>query len=183
MGTSTEELTHQVEESRGRLGDDLDALQEKVSPQAILQRRRDAARGGVRRLRERVMGTAHDLGSQAEQAGHDLSRRVADPEAVRDGVASQVHARVDGAPLAAGLVAFGTGVVIASLLPARDAEARAGAAAYEAVKDAAAPVAGELREDAQDVASGLREEVAASAHRVADQAQESARTAAEPLQG
>jgi hypothetical protein len=47
MGQSTEELTSQIEDTRGRMASDLDALQDKVSPAAIVQRpqrRRDGQR-------------------------------------------------------------------------------------------------------------------------------------------
>ena len=44
MGQSTEELSTQIAGTRESLASDLDALQDRVSPSAIVERRKEAAR-------------------------------------------------------------------------------------------------------------------------------------------
>ena len=51
MGTSTEELSNDIARTRADLEQDLDALQDKVSPSAIMERRKTAVRVGWRRSR------------------------------------------------------------------------------------------------------------------------------------
>jgi Protein of unknown function (DUF3618) len=58
MGQSTEELTSQIEDTRQRMASDLDTLQDRVSPSAIVARRKQAAYGRVASVKDRVMGSA-----------------------------------------------------------------------------------------------------------------------------
>lgn len=60
MGQSTEELSRDIAGTRRDLASDLDALQDRVSPQAIVERRKAATRDRVRSARDKVMGTAHE---------------------------------------------------------------------------------------------------------------------------
>ena len=63
MGQSTEELRTEIEQTRQAMTSDVDALQDKVSPAAIVERRKQAARGRMMGVRDKVMGTAHSVGS------------------------------------------------------------------------------------------------------------------------
>ena len=45
MGQSTEELSNEIEETRRSMTTNVDALQDRVSPSAIVERRKAAARG------------------------------------------------------------------------------------------------------------------------------------------
>src|SRR5688572_19948844 len=131
MGQSTEELSQEIAETRRSMSSNVDALQDKVSPSAMVERRKAAARSRLQSARERVMGTARDTGSSA--AGVAASAKDSAQEtlgSVKDtaqGAASSTQERIEGAPIAAGLVAFGAGVVLSSLIPASDKEARAAA--------------------------------------------------------
>jgi hypothetical protein len=58
MGSTPEELNHEIAGTREALATDLDALQDRVSPQAILDRRKAAVRSQAQHLRSRVMGAA-----------------------------------------------------------------------------------------------------------------------------
>jgi hypothetical protein len=167
MGQSTEELSQEIAETRRSMSSNVDALQERVSPSAMMERRKAAARSRLQSARDRVMGTARDTGSSA--AGAVASARDSAQGAVgsvkdtAQDAASSTQARVEGAPIAAGLVAFGAGLVIASLIPASDKEARAAASVLDIAEQKGGPLVEEAkaagREVAQDVAGAASEAV------------------------
>ena len=111
MGTSTEELSSDIAQTRQSLTQDVDALQDRVSPSAIIERRKTAVRGRLSTVKDRVMGGGHD-------AMHGVSGTTSS-------AGDAIEQRVEGSPLAAGLIAFGAGLVIAGLIPASKVEARA----------------------------------------------------------
>lgn len=159
MGQSTEELTSQIEDTRGRMASDLDALQDKVSPSAIVQRRKDATKQRISSMRDKVMGSA-------QNAGGSVSDKVPSPS----GMASSVQ----GSPLAAGLVAFGAGMVIASLIPASKAEAEAAHRVVETTKDKGQPLVDDAKAAGQQLGQDLKERATDAAHKIKDSAADSA---------
>ena len=84
MGQSTEELTSQIEDTRQRMASDLDTLQDRVSPSAIVERRKQAVRGRVSSIKDKVMGTAQSAedsvvpASSAASSGADRQQRRVD---------------------------------------------------------------------------------------------------------
>jgi ElaB/YqjD/DUF883 family membrane-anchored ribosome-binding protein len=64
-----------------------------------------------------------------------------------------VARKAKGSPIAAGLIAFGAGMLMASLLPASRAEQ----GAAEKVKETAEPMVAELTDAAKEVAGNLQE--------------------------
>ena len=54
MGQSTEELKAEIEQTRQSMTADVDALQDRVSPSAIVERRKQAARSRVLGMRDRL---------------------------------------------------------------------------------------------------------------------------------
>jgi gas vesicle protein len=174
MGQSTEELTSQIEDTRGRMAADLDALQDKVSPSAIVQRRKDATKERFSSIRERVMGAA-------SSAGGTVSDKVPSPAGVASSVqggaqsgVSSAQDKVQGSPLAAGLVAFGAGMVLASLFPASTREADAAHRVVETAKDKGQPLMDEARTAGQELGQDLKERATEAAQQVKDTATESA---------
>lgn len=169
MGQSTEELSQEIAETRRSMSSNVDALQDRVSPSAMVERRKAAARSRLRSARERVMGTARDTGSSAEgavsSAKDSVQGTLGSVKDTAQDAASSTQARVEGAPIAAGLIAFGAGLVVASLIPASDQEARAAAK----VLDTAEEKGGPLLEEAKTVGREV-------AHDVADSASEAVRT-------
>ena len=127
MGQSTEELTSQIEDTRQRMASDLDTLQDRVSPSAIVERRKQAVRGRISSVKDKVMGTAQSANGLGPRRGGRRS-----PAAASQSTAQE---RFEGAPLAAGLVAFGAGVVLASLVPASRVEAEAAHRVVETAKE------------------------------------------------
>ena len=158
MGQSTEELSTQIAGTRESLASDLDALQDRVSPSAIVERRKEAARSKVRSVKDKVMGSGHSVASSAGSTG---SGAVA---GVQGGVGDAKEAAgdaIEGSPLAAGLIAFGAGLVIAALIPATDAEQRAS----QRVVEAAQP----LVDEAKSVGAGRRQQPEGDRSRAAQQ--------------
>ena len=152
MSTSDpEEIRADIERTRGELSRDVDALGDKVNPSNAARRQVDRVKSGVTRAKDRVMGTAHDTMDSARDTSHGVADRgreaassVADSarhtaSSVADTVGSApraVREQTQGNPLAVGLVAFGLGLVAASLIPASRTEQRAAVG----VKEKAAPL-------------------------------------------
>jgi ElaB/YqjD/DUF883 family membrane-anchored ribosome-binding protein len=176
MGTRAEELSttpEDIEATRASLSRDIDELSDKVSPARVVQRRKEAVKGRFSSTRDKVMGSARQGSgsagsavSSAQGAVGDGARRTVDT----------VEARVEGNPLAAGLVAFGAGMLISALLPASEAEQRAADNLVEAAKEHGAPVVDEAKAVAQDVGSNLGEQAKQAADEVRSTAQDSVQT-------
>ena len=61
MGQSTEELKRDIEHTRADMSGTLDAIEDRVSPGRMIQRRKNRITGSVHALRERVMGAASEM--------------------------------------------------------------------------------------------------------------------------
>jgi gas vesicle protein len=72
---------------------------------------------------------------------------------VAAGTPGQVKAQTQGSPLAAGLIAFGAGALIAALIPVSDKERQAAAE----IQDRAEPLKDEVTAIAKDAAQNLKE--------------------------
>ena len=112
--TDPDQIRREIEQTRSDLSDDVNALTDKVSPRRAVGRRVDRARGAFRDVRERVMGTASDAGDSAASSVRETASTVGDKASE---IPQMLRERTEGSPLAAGLVAFGVGVVFSSLLP------------------------------------------------------------------
>jgi gas vesicle protein len=152
-----DEIRAEIEITRTSLGDDVDALTDKVTPSKIVQREKNKVKSALGSVTERVMGTASDAQQGAASAA--------------DGLADIPHravAKAEGNPLAVGLIAFGAGLLAASLFPPTEKEKRLAGS----VKDAAQPLVDELGNAAKDVADNLREPTQEAAQAVKEQATE-----------
>ncbi len=146
MSESPETIRANIESTRRELGLDVDALADKVTPSKIVHRQTDKVRGVFSSVRERVMGAADDAGSTLQGVGSSGAQSVSD-------TAHRVAAKAEGNPLAVGLMAFGAGLLLASLIPASDREKQAA----EAVKDAAQPLVDEATSVAKEMGERLQE--------------------------
>ena len=137
MGEESDQLRREIERTRRELGTDVDALGEKVSPRRVMERRVDRTRNAIGGLRERVMGSTSDVSSSAGGAVSGAASTVQDrvsgaasgvqdaASSVGDSAAEAAHRarrQAQGNPLAAGLIAFGVGWLVSSLLPASQRE-------------------------------------------------------------
>ena len=112
MSDSPDAIRADIEQTRRELGSDVDALADKVSPSKIVDRQADKVKQAFGSVRDRVMGAADDAGIGA----------VATPDATVGDVKDRVVAKAEGNPLAVGLIAFGAGLLLASLIPASTKE-------------------------------------------------------------
>lgn len=173
MGQSTEELTHDIESTRQNLSRDIDELSDKVSPGKVVHRQKQAAVNRLSSLRDQVMGTASHAGDAMSGTASDAAGSVQD--------AAQGAVRTaQGNPLAAGLAAFGVGLVVSSLIPASRKEAELAKQAVDVAKEQGAPVLQEgaqhLKEAAADAAEDLKGTAQEAAAHVQDEAASSAQT-------
>ena len=157
-----------IERTQRELGQDVDALADKVNPAKAAQRQTDKVRRAAGRLKDRVMGTASDVGHSTEDAVGHAGEAVADAP-------RKVASATQGNPVAVGLIAFGVGLLAASLIPASRVEQQAA----EKVKDAAAPLVDEAKDVAKESADHLREPAKEAAEAVKDRAKEGVETGKE----
>jgi uncharacterized protein YjbJ (UPF0337 family) len=154
MTNSPDEIRANIERTRGDLSGDVDALADKVRPSSIAHRQVGKVRGALGSVRERVMGAASDVTDRASSTASDLGESVAGaPRAVVD--------KAEGHPIAVGLIAFGVGLLVSSLIPASTKERELAGTIKDTVQpqlaDAAKQVAGNLREPAQEAVAAVKD--------------------------
>lgn len=140
-----------IEATRAALSQDVDNLEEKVNPSKIAQRQTDKVKSAVSGVKDKVFGGATDAGDSA----HDAVHAAAD---AAKGAPADVRRSTRGNPLAAGLVAFGAGMLLAALIPATRAEKQAVHAVKE--DEGVQHVAEEIKSAAQDLGASLQEPAA-----------------------
>ena len=70
MSTNPDQIRREIEDTRGRLSSDVNALTETVSPSNVARRQADKVAGAATSVKERVMGAADDArGSGSDAAG------------------------------------------------------------------------------------------------------------------
>ena len=143
-----------IEQTRSRLGGDVDALAEKVDPSAIAERQKEKVTGRLRSARESVMGAAQHASDVLPTSGA--------------GAGTSAVEAAKGHPMVVGLIAFGAGWLLSSLIPTASAEKDLASTA----KDKAAPLVGA----AKDVAQNLKEPAQDAAAHLKDTAQDAAGT-------
>jgi hypothetical protein len=182
--TEPERIRREIEGTQRNLSTDVNALTEKVSPGRVVERRVNRVRTALGGAKDRVMGTAGDkVGGVASAAGDKVSSAA---DTVGDAPAS-IRRGTQGNPLAAGLIAFGAGWLVSSLLPASEPERRLADQATDLAREHVVPVARQaaeevkenLREPVQQAADSIRSEAADAATTVKDEA----RSATEDVSG
>jgi gas vesicle protein len=160
MSRDPEQIREEIRVTRGDLSQNVNALADSVKPGNVAKRQVDKVKGAASSTKDRIMGAAPDLGSAKDSAGSTVSGAKA---SVSDAASSAgdavtgspalVRAKTQGNPLAAGLIAFGAGLLVASLIPSTEREQQAAAA----VKDTIEPLKDEVTAAAQQAADHLRE--------------------------
>jgi gas vesicle protein len=206
-------IRRQIEDTRRDLSYDVDALNEKVNPSRVVDRRVTAAKGRFTGIKDKVMGTAHDTARSTRGSGQNLA---ADAQGMASNAAGTVQdaasqaatavqqapeaitRQAQGNPLAAGLIAFGVGWLVSSLLPASEKEQQLASSAEAAVREhkdtllepakqaaqevgeqlrpAAQQAVEEVRSTAQDAVGTVKDEGQSAAQDVQAQAQQSKET-------
>lgn len=166
MGTSTEELSNDIARTRADLEQDVDALQNKVSPSAIMERRKSAVRGRLASAKDRLMGTGQSVVGTGHGAAHGVTSATSN-------AGSALEERVEGSPLAVGLVAFGAGLLVAGVMPATKVEAQGAQKLKEVAQEHGQPVMEQAKSAAQEVGDQLQDKASEAADVVKSSAQES----------
>jgi len=176
-------IRRQIEDTRRELSYDVDALNEKVNPARVVDRRVTAAKGRVARVKDTVMGTAHDTTSSAHGAASNAAGSVQDAASTAAGAVQQapeaIVCQAQGNPLAAGLIAFGVGWLVSSLLPASQAERQLAQQAESAVREHKDALLEPAKQAAQEMGDQLKPAAQQAVESVKATAQDAASTVAE----
>lgn len=119
-------------------------------------------------VKDRATGAMSSAGEAVSSAGENLR-----------GAAHGAKEHAEGNPLAAGLLAFGAGWLISSLLPASESEIRAARRATEQAKQHSGPVVEQVKQAAGEVGSQLKDSAQDAAQQVKEKAQDAAQTVQE----
>jgi hypothetical protein len=205
MSTDPDQIRSEIDQTQRELSADMDALTEKLSPPRIVERRVQRTRLAMTNVKDKIMGSTSDAyqtaGSATSSASDSVSARAS---AARDTAASAassaadtaasaassaadtvrstpdaIRRRTTGNPLAAGLVAFGAGWLLSSLLPASEPEQQVATQVKDFATEQGRPVARQLGEAGQEAAQELRE----SAQQRAESVKQTAADAASTVKG
>jgi hypothetical protein len=157
MSENPDVIRADIEATRARLGTNVDAVADKVTPSHVVQRQTDKVKESVKDAvfgaKEKVMGAADHTAGNVHSAAGSTGAHLSDAGAAIGDAPARAKTKTQGNPLAAGLIAFGAGLLVSSLIPASQKEREAA----DALKSAAEPLTTELTEAAKHVAEGLKE--------------------------
>jgi ElaB/YqjD/DUF883 family membrane-anchored ribosome-binding protein len=146
MSNDPEQIRREIERTRTDLSDNVNALGDKVNPGSIAKRQVGRVRGAATSVKDAVMGGASDAADTGQQVATTMGDAVSNAP-------NAVARKAQGSPIAAGLIAFGAGLLVSSLLPASRVEQQAA----EKVKDTTQPMVDDLTDTAKEVAENLKE--------------------------
>lgn len=168
MTNDPDEIRSNIEATRRELGSDVDALADKVTPSKIAQRQTDKVKDALGTVRDHLVGSASDAGDTLGSASDAVA-----------GTAQKAKAKVEGNALAVGLIAFGVGWLVSSLIPASAAEKQLTGKVQEVAQplvdqmtDAAKDAAGNLKQPAQDAVYAVRDSATDAVQNVRSEATE-----------
>lgn len=191
--STPEQIQRDIEGTRRELSQNVDRLTEKVSPGRVVGRRVDRVKSGASSMREKIMGSVPDPGQVKSKTG-DVAGSAKETvgnaaSTVGDavtGAPQAVKQQTQGNPLGAGLVAFGVGLIISSLIPATEQEKQLATQAQEKaagpLQEKAKEMAGELQGSVQESAQQVKEVAAQGASHTVDEAKSAAEDVKAPLQ-
>jgi hypothetical protein len=121
MSIDPDQIRREIDATREDLSDNVNALAESVKPGNVARRQVDKVMDGASNLKDRVMGAADDSTSSVSDAAGGAVSSIRDAAGAAP---AAMQRRTRGNPLAAGLVAFGAGWLMASLIPASSASSK-----------------------------------------------------------
>src|ERR671928_1102426 len=184
-------IRRQIEDTRRELSYDVDALNGKVNPTRVVDRRVSAAKGRFAGMKDKVMGSAQSTHSSARGTAQNAAGSVQDAASsaagtVQDAASSAAQAvqqapdtitrQAQGNPLAAGLIAFGVGWLVSSLLPASEKEQQLASQAESAVREHSQPLVDQAKSVAQEIGDNLKPAAQDAVQSVKETAQEGVQT-------
>jgi hypothetical protein len=167
------------------LSDDVDDLAESVKPKSVAQRQVDKVKDAAGSLKDRVMGSDEDdysgstvgdkayaakdaVADKAYAARDTMSEKASDAADAVRGAPTTLKRKAQGNPLAAGVIAFGLGMLVSSLIPSSERERQAVSQLQENLE----PVKEKATEVARDMGEGLKPAAQVAAESVKTTAQE-----------
>jgi gas vesicle protein len=175
MSDNPDAIRSDIEATRARLGTNVDAVADKVTPSNIVHRQTDKVKDAVTGVKERIMGAAdsatstvqdrmhsgaghtsgalHSTGDTLHDARDTAAAKLSDAGTAISHTPDQVKTKTQGNPLAAGLIAFGAGMLVSSLIPPSQKEREAA----QQLKTAAEPLATQVTDAAKDMVQDLKE--------------------------
>lgn len=175
MSDNPDAIRSDIEATRARLGTNVDAVADKVTPSNIVHRQTDKVKDAVTGVKERIMGAAdsatssvqdrvhsggghttdalHSTGDTLHGAKDTAAAKLSDAGTAISHAPDQVKTKTQGTPLAAGLIAFGAGMLVSSLIPPSQKEREAA----QQLKTAAEPLATQVTDAAKDMVQDLKE--------------------------
>jgi hypothetical protein len=196
VSNDPEEIRADIERTRAELSDNVDALADTANPKNIARRQASRVKEAAVGVKEHIMGSSNDpydsgrvgdakyaVQGKASDAKYAVQEKAADAKyalqdkasSVSDAVSNapaQVKQRARGNPLAAGLIAFGAGLLISGLIPSSQREQEA----VSTLQEKAEPLKEKATEAVRDVASNLREPAQEAAQSVKETAAEGVQT-------
>ena len=165
MTSDPDQIRGNIEQTQANLSADVDALTDKVSPPRIVERRVNQTRTAVTSLKDRIMGSTSEHTSNLTGTVSDSASSARDTVAAKASSAADMASnapdlarqRTRGNPLAAGLIAFGAGWLLSSLLPATETEQQVASQVKDVAAEKGRPVAQQLQQAGQEAAQDLRE--------------------------
>lgn len=208
MSTDPDQIRREIDQTQRELSADVDALTEKVSPPRIMERRVRRTRVAMTNVKDKIMGstsdayqtagsttsgmgqavgdrasaardTASDMASSARDTASDMASSAVD---TMRSAPDTVRRRAEGNPIAAGLIAFGAGWLLSSLLPASQPEQQVASQVKDFAAEKGRPVAQHLGGAGQQAAQELRESAQQRAESVKQTAAEAASTVKDETQ-
>jgi hypothetical protein len=190
-----------IERTRAALSDDVDDLAESVKPKNVAGRQVDKVKEAASNMKDRVMGSDDDdydgsavgtvgaTASSAKEAVADKAYAAKDAvgekaseagEALRQ-APRRAKRKAQGNPLAAGMIAFGLGMLVSSLIPSSEKEREAVSQLQgnlEPVKEKASEMARDIGEDLKPAAQEAAESVMTTAEEGAENVKQEGQSAA-----
>lgn len=166
-----EQIRADIAATRARLSGDVDTLADEANPKTIAHRTVDDVKNSAVGLKDRLMGSADDTKSSLQNA-------VSSGKDAADGTPGSVKSRTQGNPLAAGVIAFGLGMLSAALIPSSDREQQLVSdlktkadPAKQQLTDAAKQAADHLRHPAQEAVTAVKDTATDAAQNVKSEGQ------------
>lgn len=185
--SNPDQLAMQVDQTREALNTDVNRLSDRVSPARAVNSRTDKIKSSAASIKDRLMGAAQDAkpGDMAKDklgSVQDATNSAAGKLSGAAGNApSALREQTTGNPVAAGLIAFGVGWLLSSLVPVTSAEQHAAKkleenadVLVEPLKQSAQEVAGNLKEPLQNSADSLRQTATEAVDRTTEHAKSAA---------
>ena len=190
MTTSNDpdQIRADIERTRAELSYNVDSLTDTANPKNIADRQVGKVKGAVAGVRDKIMGSPddpYDDGRVGDVRGLASDKASAIGSAVSDapGMAKE---KTRGNPLAAGLIAFGAGLLVSSLIPSSQKEQEAVSTLQEnlePLKQQAADVGKEMAENLRGPAQEAAEAVKSTATTAAQNVKDEGQSAKDEVQG